>query len=240
MIDIFTPTNIKWVPSPNYGSRGGIKPVAIVMHIMAGSLSGTDSWFSNPKSQVSAHFGIGKNGEVHQYVKLQDAAWANGVVDQPDLSVPWIADAVRNNIWMNALTVSIEHEGYPGDPWTEAMFQRDVELCLWLNRVLGIPLDRQHIVGHYQIDSVNRKDCPGPSFPWDRLLSTLETYTNGRKPPAQPTPPSPTVDLTKVPKWARDAVTAAVNAGVVDTPYGSEDWYRTLVILYRLGLFSKH
>jgi N-acetylmuramoyl-L-alanine amidase len=34
------------IPSPNYTKgRAGYKPVAIVIHIMEGTLNGTDSWF---------------------------------------------------------------------------------------------------------------------------------------------------------------------------------------------------
>ncbi len=69
------------VPSPNYSSRQGVAPEAVVVHIMQGTLAGCDSWFTSPASQVSAHFGVGKDGTVHQYVALADAAWANGVVE---------------------------------------------------------------------------------------------------------------------------------------------------------------
>ena len=37
------------------------KPELIVLHIMDGTLSGTDSWFADPSSQVSSHYGIGLN-----------------------------------------------------------------------------------------------------------------------------------------------------------------------------------
>lgn len=40
-----------------------------------------------------------------------------------------------------------------------------------------------------------------------------------------------------VPKWAQSAVSAAITAGVLDTPsQGSYDFYRMLTILYRAGL----
>lgn len=61
-------STILWKGSPNFSSPKGYKTIAIVDHIMAGTLSGTDSWFANPASQVSSHFSVGKNGEIHQYV----------------------------------------------------------------------------------------------------------------------------------------------------------------------------
>ena len=67
-----TKPNITWI---------GYKFIAIVDHIMSGTLTGTDSWFANPVSKVSSHFGVGKNGEIHQYVDLDNPAWANGGVN---------------------------------------------------------------------------------------------------------------------------------------------------------------
>ncbi len=42
--------NIVWKGSPNFWSgRQGHKPEGIVIHIMAGTLIGTDAWFNNTK-----------------------------------------------------------------------------------------------------------------------------------------------------------------------------------------------
>ena len=49
--------NIIKKPSPNYSTgRLGYRPEAIVIHVMDGTLVGTDSWFANPQSAVSAHW----------------------------------------------------------------------------------------------------------------------------------------------------------------------------------------
>lgn len=60
-----------------------MNPEAIVVHIMDGSLSGTDAWFASQASEVSAHYGIGKAGEVHQYVEEADTAFHCGTVKNP-------------------------------------------------------------------------------------------------------------------------------------------------------------
>ena len=42
---------IKWIGSPNKDKgREGYRPEAIVIHIMEGTLKGTDAWFSNEES----------------------------------------------------------------------------------------------------------------------------------------------------------------------------------------------
>jgi N-acetyl-anhydromuramyl-L-alanine amidase AmpD len=164
--------NIQWIGSPNFELyRRGYKPLAIVNHIMCGTLEGTDSWFKNPASQVSAHFGVGKNGEIHQYVNELSTAWANGRKSTPDES--WLANfpaGVNPNLW----TISIEHEGYPEDGLTEAQTKATIELHKYLVEKWNIPIDPIHITGHFRIDSVSRKDCPGPKFPWDRLFKELK------------------------------------------------------------------
>ena len=160
--------NIVWIGSPNFSSPKGYKIIAIVNHIMSGTLVGTDSWFTNPSSQVSSHFGVGKNGEIHQYVKLENPAWANGVVNEP--SWPLLMAGVNPNYY----TVSIEHEGESGDVMPEAQYQATLALHRWLIETLGIPVTRDNIIGHYPIDSVNRANCPGSGFPWNRLFKDLQ------------------------------------------------------------------
>jgi len=168
--------NIKWIGSPNYGyprgtkGRKGYRPIAIVYHIMDGTLKGTDSWFRNPNAKASAHYGIGRNGEIHQYVKEEDAAWHAGAVRKPSWSL--LKDYPHVN--PNLITIGIEHEGKPGEPFTEEMFQATLALTREIIKRWNIPVDDEHLIGHYRIDSVNRPNDPGPTFPWERLFRELK------------------------------------------------------------------
>lgn len=99
---------ITWKGSPNFTTgRAGQKPVLIVIHIMAGTLKGTDAWFANPASDVSSHYGVGTNGEIHQYVQEKDTAWANGRVYYPTSKI--VKEKGGNP---NIYSISIENEGY--------------------------------------------------------------------------------------------------------------------------------
>lgn len=160
--------DIVWIGSPNFGSPMGYKITAIVNHIMSGTLIGTDAWFNNPDSKVSSHFGVGKNGNIHQYVSLENTAWANGVVNNPSWSL------LQNGVNPNYYTVSIEHEGQSGDVMPEAQYQATLALHRWLIETLGIPVTRDNVIGHYRIDSVNKSNCPGSGFPWERLFKDLQ------------------------------------------------------------------
>jgi N-acetylmuramoyl-L-alanine amidase len=173
--------SITWIGSPNFGypdqTHGGLDPQAIVYHIAQGSMTGLDAWFNNPNSYASTHFGVAKSGAIHQYVAVGDAAWGNGVINQPDLSIPWLANCYNNGINPNLKTISIEHEGFTGQPWPEAQYQASRRLVTWLIDTYNlrhtlVKLDHGHI-GHYRIDSVNRKNCPGTGWPRSRLLQDL-------------------------------------------------------------------
>ncbi|MEI7554860.1 peptidoglycan recognition family protein [Candidatus Chlorohelix sp.] len=167
--------DIMFKVSPNcWQGRNGLTAIAIVDHIMQGTLDATTSWFMNPSAEASTHFGVGKDGRIIQYVRLENSAWGNGPVNKPDPNIEWLADAISKGINPNRLTVSIEHEGKTGEAFTETMYQATFFLHKQIIRQLNIPVDRHHIIGHYQIDSVNRPLCPGKGFPWDRLMADLK------------------------------------------------------------------
>lgn len=69
--------HITWVGSPNhYNGRNGHTISHITLHIMVGTLAGTDSVFQRT-GYASAHYGIGGNGEIHQYVSESDGSWSD-------------------------------------------------------------------------------------------------------------------------------------------------------------------
>ncbi len=164
---------IVWKPSPNFGYPRGTKGrnsqaiVTFVEHIMDGSLAAGDSWILNPASQVSYHFGVGKAGQIHQYVREEDAAWHAGKV----AGCTW--PLYKAGVNPNLMTIGIALEGKSGEPLTAAQY----DALLWLH---GYLLDRHPIavtpdtiIGHYRIDSINRAYCPGSAFPWVRLFGEI-------------------------------------------------------------------
>lgn len=112
---------VKWIGSPNhYHGRNGYTVTHITLHIMVGHLAGTDSVFLNPNSQASAHYGIGANGSVHQYVSENDGSYSDA------------------NYASNNSTISIEHEGgMAGIPCTQACMDASARLCADIARRHG-------------------------------------------------------------------------------------------------------
>ena len=170
--------NIIQKKSPNFWSgRKGYRPEAVVIHTMDGTLVGTDSWFANTTSQVSAHYGIGKNGEVHQYVQESDAAWHAGRVDAP------VWKPIKSNINPNLYTIGIEHEGKPDDVWTDAMKQSSATLIREICQRWQIPIDRDHVIGHFEIFS-KKPNCPATN---KQILDELVALARHQT-PSSPSP----------------------------------------------------
>ncbi len=111
----------------------------VVIHTMQGSYAGSISWFQNPAAQASAHYCVSKTGDITQMVQNKDVAWHAG------------------NWTINTHSIGIEHEGYVTDPnaYTDAMYKASAALTKWLCDTYGIPKDRQHIIGHYEVPDPN-------------------------------------------------------------------------------------
>lgn len=148
---------VKWIGSPNhYNGRNGYAVTHITLHIMVGHLAGTDSVFLNPGSQASAHYGIGANGSVHQYVSENDGSYSDA------------------NFASNNSTISIEHEGGMTDvPCTQACMDASARLCADIARRHGWPhLWHDGLNGniwiHREVPGTDHYGCP------DRCVNGLD------------------------------------------------------------------
>ena len=168
--------NIQQYSTVNKSSRNGYKPMFICWHIADGTYNGTITWERNSSSQVSSHFVLGKNGEVAQLVPLDMAAWTQGGIRNP--THPYVKSHPSVN--PNQYCVSIECEGFWKETkgkLTDAQFNSAVELTKHIVSEVkklynvDIPIDREHIIGHCEINTVTRSHCPGELFPFDELIA---------------------------------------------------------------------
>lgn len=166
--------DVEWIGSPNhYNGRGGWGVSAIVIHTMAGSLQSCDSWFQNPSSQVSSHYGIGLHGEIHQYVNLWDGSWANGVLEHGNEWQHIIGNSSNPNY--QTVTIETEDNGSGATPVTEEQYQGTLTAC----RIAMQSYPQvQHLMGHRIISPNSRPSCCGDRW-WDsgsfqRLADALD------------------------------------------------------------------
>lgn len=162
---------VKWIGSPNhYNGRNGYAVTHITLHIMVGHLAGTDSIFLNPGSQASAHYGIGADGAIHQYVSENDGSYSDA------------------NFASNNSTISIEHEGgMAGVPCTQACMDASARLCADIARRHGWPhLWHDGLNGniwlHREIPGTDHYGCPDRcvnALPVNRIINRANELLRG-------------------------------------------------------------
>lgn len=132
---------ITWVGSPNFNQRPNPNDISgITIHATANStLRGVVDWFNNPNAQVSAHYTIGKEGQIVQHVRDQDRAWHAG-------RSSWKGRSGCNDYCLGIELVNLNN-GI--DPYPEAQHQANVRLCAYLCQTYNISTD--DIMGHFEI-----------------------------------------------------------------------------------------
>ncbi|MFF3936955.1 N-acetylmuramoyl-L-alanine amidase [Streptomyces phaeofaciens] len=165
------PTTVacEWIPAPyeefgegDYGNHDvGDRPASqavryIVVHDTEGGWAGVLDLVQDP-TYVSWNYSLrSTDGHVAQHVKAKDVAWHSG------------------NWYVNAKSIGLEHEGFLAQPdswYTEAMYRSSARLVAYLAARHGIPLDRQHILGHDNVPGGTTAAVPGmhtdPGPYWD-------------------------------------------------------------------------
>jgi N-acetylmuramoyl-L-alanine amidase/Putative peptidoglycan binding domain len=76
MTDAASLPPLKFVASPNVSTRAGARVDLVVVHDTEGAYAGAVAWFTQSRSQVSAHFVLREDGgEATQMVDLAKSAW---------------------------------------------------------------------------------------------------------------------------------------------------------------------
>lgn len=176
-------------------------------HITDGSFGGAVTWLCNPAAQASAHFVVAQDGRVVQLVPIEDTAWCNGTSDLASNSAYYghstLPTVVARKVNANKYTISIEHEGAyltTHGVLTVKQLATTIDLIAFIRaevkRIYNvvIPLDRAHIVGHYQITPINKPNCPGAGFQFDTIIKTLKDR--------EMIAPSVTIEMVR--KWCAD------------------------------------
>lgn len=101
--------------------------LGLVLHVIEGSLSAADSAFHNPSWRASAHFGIGNDGRLVQWVDTADKAWAE-VAGNPDYH-------------------SVETEGWDTMGLTVAQTATLARLYRWGHDTFGWPYELADVPG---------------------------------------------------------------------------------------------
>ncbi|MDG0791908.1 N-acetylmuramoyl-L-alanine amidase [Cohnella ginsengisoli] len=162
--------------------REGHKPIVIVNHISVGSFSSVKNTFQNLLNQKSSTYLNGRDGRIMQFVELTKRPKTNGNIRSPKAPIVLQMGALNPNFY----SITIENEDAYNDDTpgvegtlTEIQFLSLCWLHKWIQtevlRIYGhkIALNSSQVIGHFQIDSIGKSQCPGPKFPWTRLYAEL-------------------------------------------------------------------
>ncbi|MGB8946873.1 MAG: N-acetylmuramoyl-L-alanine amidase [Streptomyces sp.] len=214
----------EWIPAPyeefkdpngndDYGNHDlGNRPKSqsidtIVIHDTEGRWEGVLNLVQDP-TYVSWQYTLrSTDGHIAQHVKAKDVAWHAG------------------NWYVNSKSIGLEHEGFltaPDTWYTEAMYRSSARLVKYLAKKYGIPLDRQHIIGHDNVPGTlpstiaGMHTDPGPYWDWQHYFTLMG------KPFKRTAGPSGGL-VTVAPDYAknRPVYTGCVKAGDTCPSHGS-------------------
>jgi len=147
------------------GGTASMKIDYIIIHDTEGSYSSTVATFQNPASYASANYVIkSSNGAVAEMVRPGDVSWGAG---------DW---------YINMHAINIENEGFAaqGATWyAQAEYNSCALLVRYLAARYGIPLDREHILGHEDLPGPTDASTaaqhwdPGPFWNWNHFMALV-------------------------------------------------------------------
>jgi N-acetylmuramoyl-L-alanine amidase len=157
--------------SPNYDSRPkGATVTSVVLHATAQKyVWRTVDAFQYPSTRVSAHFVVGKDGEVYQMVPLERRAWHAG------------ASQLDGASDVNDFSIGIEMANMNNgrDPYSDLQYESVAHIIFQLRERYTIPDAR--IVSHAQvaIPAGHKSDPLG--FDFERLRALLQADAARRR-----------------------------------------------------------
>lgn len=164
-----------WKPAPdsNFTNGRSASVELLVIHTCAGAWSGCWGWLTTPYPtnpyKTSAHYVVKEDGtQIYALVDESDTAHHVGK--------PW------KGLPTNSRSVGIEHAGFSyqgSNKWTAAQVATSAKLSCDIVKRNRIIRDRDHIIGHYQPDPVNRAEDPGSDFPWASYMASINSCVGG-------------------------------------------------------------
>ncbi|WP_057939480.1 N-acetylmuramoyl-L-alanine amidase [Algoriphagus resistens] len=142
----------EWVGTTNFSIR---KPNYVIIHHTAqDSLAQTISTFTLPRTQVSSHYVVGRDGEIVQMLNDYLRSWHAG-------KGRW-----GNDTDLNSASIGVELDNNGSEPFTTAQIESLLVLLKRLKWKYGIPT--ANFIGHSDI-APSRKVDPSIYFPWKKL-----------------------------------------------------------------------
>ncbi|WP_372665926.1 N-acetylmuramoyl-L-alanine amidase [Amycolatopsis kentuckyensis] len=168
------------VPSPAFtAGRAGTAVDRIVIHITdAPTTSSTVNHFARADADSSAHYLVGQDGEVVQFVSEADTAWHAKGANRRSVGIEHVA-VKEGGVTYGGTT-------FPYLPPTETQYGESAALVLHLCQKYGLTPDRATIIGHSEADpGTTHTSCPAGAWDWDYFMQLVTAAASSAQPAAQ-------------------------------------------------------
>lgn len=190
--DLLQGDKVKLEKSPSHSGEfeSGL-PDTIIIHYTGGPAKAAVNTFTNPRTKVSAHLVVARDGSITQLVPFDTIAWHAGkssykgrsgfnkfsvgieienagiLARSGEVFRSWFGATYDPNEVIEAVHRNQQEAKY-WQTYTEEQIETVKEIC----QLLIDNYDIRHILGHEEI-APRRKTDPGPAFPLDRLRNEL-------------------------------------------------------------------
>jgi LysM repeat protein len=154
---------------PTRGARRRSKPTILVCLHQTSNATATAIGERNYANRAgsfgpSATAYVDRDGTIVRAIDpVAYAAWSQGDVASPNTKIPTVAAAVASGVNMNEwVHESIECSGSGTEPYTDAQFEGVAHLVAAASHALGLPINRNTVVVHADINGVSRRSDPWP------------------------------------------------------------------------------
>ena len=164
------PRTARIVPSPAFTTgRAGTAIDRIVIHITdAPTTSSTVNTFGAAGAQASAHYLVGQDGEVIQFVSEADTAWHARGANRRSVGIEHVAIKAGGADYARR-DGTMQH--FDALPPSDTQYCESAALVSYLCQKYGLTVDRTTIIGHNEADpTTTHGACPTGNWNWDHFM----------------------------------------------------------------------
>lgn len=159
---------------PNRGNLRRVAPIALIcVHLTSNSDNLDEDAAQNERNFAnrsgsngpSAHIYLNRDGSGIKAINYEQyAAWSNGVLNSPNTNIAGVRAVVDFKAAgynpNEAFWLEIENVGYSSTyPITVAQMDQMAQLIAERSYTTGIPINRNTVLTHADLDSINRASC---------------------------------------------------------------------------------
>lgn len=162
------------VASPNYDDRPpGVRVDCVVLHATVIDLRPTLMHLTNPRSTVSSHYVVDRDGTVYQLVDIEKRAWHAGTSEFH--KIPHVNDF--------SVGIEMVNRNDGKEKFTDRQYHSVAHIIGLLRSKYGYTIPNSRIIGHTDIAVPKGRKSDPRGFDFARLFRLLAARSPGKTHP---------------------------------------------------------